>query len=220
MPRPVGPSPVWSPVLQSFLFMLQSRLRSCPSSTQSVAGPRHRRARETSHSDASIRFSVAERRFRCRNHSESPRAILRITFPYRFSPHPRLRRTAARFEFCQGSPRPPRMLHEFLAACAPLGAAVQRASNSATGARTDHNRRPAAAHVKCDEKDPPHYPYHPMGFKNYMGAHDIPSVRRGYEVYRQVCATCHSMRFMAFRRMVNQVSLSSTTRAAYTTSAE
>jgi len=34
---------------------------------------------------------------------------------------------------------------------------------------------------------------------------DIPSVRRGYEVYRQVCATCHAMRQLHFRMLVNQV---------------
>lgn len=35
--------------------------------------------------------------------------------------------------------------------------------------------------------------------------HEIPSVRRGYEVYRQVCATCHSMKQLHFRHLVNQV---------------
>lgn len=28
------------------------------------------------------------------------------------------------------------------------------------------------------------------------------SVRRGYEVYKQVCAACHSMRFIAYRNLV------------------
>ncbi|KAI4471802.1 cytochrome c1 [Holotrichia oblita] len=30
----------------------------------------------------------------------------------------------------------------------------------------------------------------------------ISSVRRGYEVYKQVCAACHSMRFVAYRDLV------------------
>jgi len=34
---------------------------------------------------------------------------------------------------------------------------------------------------------------------------EIPSVRRGYEVYRQVCATCHSMKQVHFRHLVNAV---------------
>ena len=28
------------------------------------------------------------------------------------------------------------------------------------------------------------------------------SVRRGYQVYKQVCAACHSMRFIAYRNLV------------------
>ncbi|XP_072378240.1 cytochrome c1, heme protein, mitochondrial [Diabrotica undecimpunctata] len=31
---------------------------------------------------------------------------------------------------------------------------------------------------------------------------DHASVRRGYEVYKQVCAACHSMRFIAYRNLV------------------
>lgn len=34
---------------------------------------------------------------------------------------------------------------------------------------------------------------------------DVPSARRGYEVYRQVCATCHSMQQLHFRHLVNQL---------------
>lgn len=41
--------------------------------------------------------------------------------------------------------------------------------------------------------------FHKEGFLN---AFDARSLRRGYEVYRQVCSTCHSMRFMAFRNLV------------------
>ena len=29
------------------------------------------------------------------------------------------------------------------------------------------------------------------------------SIRRGYEVYRQVCAACHSMEQLAYRHLVN-----------------
>ena len=30
----------------------------------------------------------------------------------------------------------------------------------------------------------------------------ISSVRRGYEVYKTVCAACHSMRYVAYRNLV------------------
>ncbi|KAK8762386.1 hypothetical protein V5799_026349 [Amblyomma americanum] len=31
---------------------------------------------------------------------------------------------------------------------------------------------------------------------------DHASIRRGYEVYKQVCAACHSLRFIAYRNLV------------------
>jgi len=58
---------------------------------------------------------------------------------------------------------------------------------------------------RCEDKDPPHPPRYPFWFKSIFHSHDIPSVRRGYEVYRQVCATCHSMKQLHFRHLVNQV---------------
>ncbi|RWS15242.1 cytochrome c1: heme protein-like protein [Dinothrombium tinctorium] len=48
---------------------------------------------------------------------------------------------------------------------------------------------------------PPKYPwYHRQGFFNTL---DMASVRRGYQVYKQICAACHSMRFVAYRELVN-----------------
>ncbi|KAF4709463.1 iso-1-cytochrome c, partial [Perkinsus olseni] len=57
--------------------------------------------------------------------------------------------------------------------------------------------------TKCAEKDPPSPPDWPFWFKAFSHCHDIPSCRRGYEVYRQICATCHAARFVCFRHMVN-----------------
>lgn len=31
---------------------------------------------------------------------------------------------------------------------------------------------------------------------------NFDSIRRGYEVYKQVCAACHSLRFIAFRNLI------------------
>lgn len=63
----------------------------------------------------------------------------------------------------------------------------------------------AYAPAKCEDKDPPHPPRWPFWQKSIFHSMDIPSVRRGYEVYRQVCATCHSMKQLHFRHLVNQV---------------
>lgn len=57
----------------------------------------------------------------------------------------------------------------------------------------------------CLEKEPPKPPHYPFWFKTIFHGHDIPSVRRGYEVYRKVCATCHSMEQLHFRHLVNEV---------------
>lgn len=33
----------------------------------------------------------------------------------------------------------------------------------------------------------------------------IPSMRRGYEVYKQVCASCHSLQLIAYRHLVGEI---------------
>lgn len=32
----------------------------------------------------------------------------------------------------------------------------------------------------------------------------IFSMRRGYEVYKTVCASCHSLKYVAYRHLINQ----------------
>lgn len=34
--------------------------------------------------------------------------------------------------------------------------------------------------------------------------HPISSMRRGYEVYKQVCASCHSLQLIAYRHLVGE----------------
>mmetsp|Transcript_28579 Transcript_28579/g.62351 ORF Transcript_28579/g.62351 Transcript_28579/m.62351 type:complete len:278 (+) Transcript_28579:84-917(+) len=85
--------------------------------------------------------------------------------------------------------------------CRALGAGASTAAAFAAAASV----RTAPTPAKCDDKDPPHPPRYPFWFKSIFHSHDIPSVRRGYEVYRQVCATCHSMKQLHFRHLVNQV---------------
>lgn len=79
----------------------------------------------------------------------------------------------------------------------PLGVAgLAAASNYVYG----RSRR-----VQCEDKESPHWPYAPFWFKGMFCSHDVASVRRGYEVYRQVCAACHSMKWVKYRELVNQV---------------
>lgn len=48
-----------------------------------------------------------------------------------------------------------------------------------------------------------HSPKLPWAHSGWFDSFDHASIRRGYEVYKQVCAACHSMRFTAFRHLVN-----------------
>nr|CAD7593299.1 unnamed protein product [Timema genevievae] len=47
-----------------------------------------------------------------------------------------------------------------------------------------------------------HPPKHPWSHKGYFSALDHASIRRGYEVYKQVCAACHSMKYIAYRNLI------------------
>jgi len=54
--------------------------------------------------------------------------------------------------------------------------------------------------VKADlTLHPPHLTWSHSGLIDSL---DHTSIRRGYQVYKQVCAACHSMRYMAFRNLV------------------
>lgn len=49
------------------------------------------------------------------------------------------------------------------------------------------------------ELHPPHLGWSHGGVFRSL---DASSIRRGYEVYKQVCSACHSMRFLAYRNLV------------------
>jgi len=49
------------------------------------------------------------------------------------------------------------------------------------------------------ELHPPHYPWTHAG---PLSSLDHASIRRGYQVYKQVCSACHSMEYLAFRNLV------------------
>ncbi|XP_029442006.1 cytochrome c1, heme protein, mitochondrial isoform X2 [Rhinatrema bivittatum] len=55
--------------------------------------------------------------------------------------------------------------------------------------------------VKASELElhPPSYPWSHNGLLSSL---DHTSIRRGYQVYKQVCAACHSMDYLAFRNLI------------------
>jgi len=43
---------------------------------------------------------------------------------------------------------------------------------------------------------------YPFPHSKFFGAYDTAALRRGYEVYRQVCSTCHSMSGLRYRHLI------------------
>jgi ubiquinol-cytochrome c reductase cytochrome c1 subunit len=42
----------------------------------------------------------------------------------------------------------------------------------------------------------------PWSHRGNFDSLDHSSIRRGYQVYKQVCSACHSMRYLAYRNLV------------------
>lgn len=60
----------------------------------------------------------------------------------------------------------------------------------------------STVHASDDTLHPNHMHWSHSG---YFSAYDTAALRRGYEVYRQVCSTCHSMKFLYFRNLVGNI---------------
>eukprot|EP01137_Pigoraptor_chileana_P004924 Opistho-2@47274 len=50
--------------------------------------------------------------------------------------------------------------------------------------------------------DQVHAPQYPWSHNGLLNTFDHASIRRGYEVYKQVCSACHSLERIAFRNLV------------------
>ena len=48
-----------------------------------------------------------------------------------------------------------------------------------------------------------HPPKMPWTHHGPLNSFDAASIRRGYQVYRNVCSACHSMKFLKFRHLVD-----------------
>ena len=58
---------------------------------------------------------------------------------------------------------------------------------------------PAVAFLDVDSTPPAHWPWRHTG---WFSAFDHSALRRGFQVYRQVCATCHSLEYIRWRELV------------------
>lgn len=79
--------------------------------------------------------------------------------------------------------------------------ALAAAASSAAAGATLFATRPQSAVAYADDEalDAPHikWPHSSM-----LASFDAASIRRGYEVYKNVCSSCHSMNRIAFRNLV------------------
>lgn len=59
----------------------------------------------------------------------------------------------------------------------------------------------AAASGPAIAAEAPEAPDQDWSFQGLFGTFDRPSVQRGFKVYKQVCANCHSLDFVAYRNL-------------------
>tara|TARA_R110000787_G_scaffold1326_10_gene4766 strand:- start:1434 stop:2477 length:1044 start_codon:yes stop_codon:yes gene_type:complete len=59
----------------------------------------------------------------------------------------------------------------------------------------------AMAHAEGGAAAHPHEPEGGWPFDSITGKFDMPSLQRGYQVYREVCSSCHSMKLMSYRNL-------------------
>ena len=76
----------------------------------------------------------------------------------------------------------------------PVGM-VGMAAGMAAFSSSQHN-------TKCSGED--HIPSLNFGWSHHgaLASYDYNSIRRGFQVYKQVCASCHSVHGIAFRSLV------------------
>lgn len=55
-----------------------------------------------------------------------------------------------------------------------------------------------AAFAASEAEHPEDYPF---SFENPLGSYDMGAVQRGFQVYNQVCASCHSMNHLSYRNL-------------------
>ena len=75
-------------------------------------------------------------------------------------------------------------------AIAAAGLALGLAAATATPAIAAGGETPPLANV-------------PFSFKGPFGMYDRAAVQRGFQVYREVCAACHGVKYLAFRNLID-----------------
>lgn len=81
-----------------------------------------------------------------------------------------------------------------------FASALRKAGPRLAGAAAATAAGGTAVYCSYDHVHPGNYGFDHQGI---LTSYDYASVRRGYQVYREVCATCHSLEGINFRNLVN-----------------
>ena len=57
--------------------------------------------------------------------------------------------------------------------------------------------------LKASENSGSEMPDHKWSFEGFTGKYDNAAIQRGYKVYREVCAGCHSMKLLYYRDLID-----------------
>jgi len=57
----------------------------------------------------------------------------------------------------------------------------------------------AAPAVRAQNAEPAPLPHQEWSFEGPFGTYDKAALQRGYQVYKEVCSTCHAMKYLAYR---------------------
>src|SRR5215204_5506550 len=60
-----------------------------------------------------------------------------------------------------------------------------------------------AAPARAQEHDTPNPPMNKWSFSGPFGKFDRGQLQRGFKVYREVCAVCHGLKYVAFRNLAD-----------------
>lgn len=50
-----------------------------------------------------------------------------------------------------------------------------------------------------------HIPHYHWEFEKFNKSFDVAAMRRGYQVYKEVCSSCHSMKYLCYRHLVGLI---------------
>ncbi|THH01063.1 hypothetical protein EW026_g1556 [Hermanssonia centrifuga] len=113
-------------------------------------------------------------------------------------------RTVSRVRFASSSSTSSSAFQSFLSSRATLASATIAAVGSVAWYTHLYGTLPflGEVHANSPEEEGLHSPHYPWSHSGLLDTFDHASIRRGYQVYREVCAACHSLDRIAWRNLV------------------